>query len=65
MTTTDVENFPGYPKGVSGPDMMDELREQAERFGSRVEYDIAKTAEAIKAIPELSDRLGERLYEGR
>jgi thioredoxin reductase (NADPH) len=33
--TTDVENFPGYPKGVAGPEMMQELRDQAERFGSR------------------------------
>jgi thioredoxin reductase (NADPH) len=40
MTTTDVENYPGYPKGVSGPDMMDELREQAERFGTELVYDM-------------------------
>jgi thioredoxin reductase (NADPH) len=40
-TTTDVENYPGYPKGVSGPAMMDEFREQAERFGTEVIYDLA------------------------
>ena len=35
-TTTDVDNFPGYPKGIDGPQMMMELKEQAERFGTDV-----------------------------
>ncbi len=34
--TTDIENFPGYPAGVSGPVMMEELRQQAVRFGTEV-----------------------------
>ena len=35
-TTTDVENFPGYPEGISGPDMMIELQNQSERFGTDI-----------------------------
>ena len=35
-TTTEVDNFPGYPNGVDGPSMMVELQQQAERFGTEV-----------------------------
>ena len=37
MLTSDVENFPGYPEGIAGPEMMMQLREQAERFGLTVQ----------------------------
>jgi thioredoxin reductase (NADPH) len=37
-TTNDVENFPGYPEGINGPQMMVDLQKQAERFGTKVNY---------------------------
>ena len=44
-TTTEVDNFPGYPEGVTGPDMMEDLKKQAERFGTDVRFGIATKAD--------------------
>tara|TARA_B100000989_G_scaffold146491_1_gene109208 strand:- start:677 stop:1600 length:924 start_codon:yes stop_codon:yes gene_type:complete len=47
-TTTEVDNFPGYPNGVDGPTMMNELKKQAERFGTKVEIDFIKKVDFSK-----------------
>ncbi|RLD59677.1 MAG: thioredoxin-disulfide reductase [Bacteroidetes bacterium] len=44
-TTTDVENFPGYPQGISGPEMMEDLQKQAERFGTDIRWGIVTSVD--------------------
>jgi thioredoxin reductase (NADPH) len=44
-TTTDVENFPGYPQGITGPEMMEDLKKQAERFGTDIRFGLATNAD--------------------
>lgn len=44
-TTNDVENFPGYPEGINGPQMMVDLQKQAERFGTKISYGLVTSVD--------------------
>ncbi len=49
-TTTEVDNFPGYPEGIDGPALMDDLKNQAERFGTEVRFGIVTKVDLNKEI---------------
>ncbi len=59
MTTTEVENFPGFPEGIQGPQLMDDMRTQAERFGAELvpsdvtEVDLTATPKVVKVGDEV------------
>nr|BFE64320.1 thioredoxin-disulfide reductase [Dactylosporangium thailandense] len=63
VTTTEVENFPGFPDGINGPELMDNMRKQAERFGAEFITDDA-TRVALDG-PVKSVWIGETEYRGK
>jgi thioredoxin reductase (NADPH) len=59
-TTTDVENFPGFSKGIMGPELMDEMRDQAERFGTKFLTDDVTSVD-LTATPKVV-RVGDKIF---
>jgi len=61
MLTTDVENYPGFPEGIMGPELMQKFREQAERFGTRI---VTEDVTAVDfSVTPFVVRVGEDGYE--
>src|SRR5690625_1067324 len=63
MLTTDVENFPGFPEGIQGPELMQRMRQQAERFGS--EYVDADITDVDFSQQPFRVEMNDKWYQGR
>ena len=63
MLTTDVENFPGFPEGIQGPDLMQNMRKQAERFGAEFVDDDFTSADFSSKPFKIS--VGDKAYEAK
>ncbi|MCL2850730.1 MAG: thioredoxin-disulfide reductase [Micrococcales bacterium] len=62
MTTTEVENFPGFPDGVEGADLMEAMRRQAEKFGATVLFEDAVTADLAGPVKVVTTASGTVLH---
>jgi thioredoxin reductase (NADPH) len=61
MITTDVENFPGYPDGIMGPQMMEDLRKQSERFGTDVRMEMITKVDFSGPVHKVYTEGGEEI----
>jgi thioredoxin reductase (NADPH) len=61
MITTDVENYPGYPNGIMGPEMMEDFRKQAERFGTDIRYELISKVDFTGPVHKLWTESGQEI----
>jgi len=61
MITTDVDNFPGYPAGIMGPEMMEDFRKQAERFGTEIRYELITGVDFTGPVHILTTESGKNI----
>ncbi len=63
MITTEVENYPGFQDGITGPDLVDNMMKQAQRFGTKLVHGFAHSFEEMKSGGPFRLKIGDNLYE--